>query len=291
MLEPRYPISTERLTLRPFTPDDLDAVHAYESLPEVARYLYWEPRDRDTARGFLDKKIARTALREEGDAIDLAITLTATGEVIGNTLLAWTSRRHRQGEIGYVLHPAHHRRGYAAEATREMLRLGFEQLGLHRIVGRLDARNTASASVLRKLGMRQEAHLVENEVVKGEWTSEIVYAVLAREWPAAPAPASVLHLALRSDWEAARPAGEYRVSTLGRTLEQEGFIHCSRDAAQLRTVHDTFYTAVTEPLVVLHIDTTGLDVRVEGGFPHLYGPLPAGAVTAVHPYPPEPGTA
>ena len=63
-----------------------------------------------------------------------------------------------------------------------MLAIGFDGLGLHRIVGRLDARNRASARVLERLGMRREAHLVENEHVKGEWTDELVYALLAREW-------------------------------------------------------------------------------------------------------------
>ncbi|MFI6502929.1 GNAT family N-acetyltransferase [Nonomuraea typhae] len=182
MLTPGYPITTERLTLRPFTPDDLSELHSYESLPEVARYLYWEPRDLDTTRAFLDKKITRTALHEEGEAIDVAVVDTASGRLAGNCVLIWTSRQHRQGEIGYVLHPDFHGRGYAAEAAVQMLRLGFDGLGLHRIVGRLDARNHASARVLEKLGMRREAHLIDNEYVKGAWASEIVYAMLAREW-------------------------------------------------------------------------------------------------------------
>ncbi|MEU4572742.1 GNAT family protein [Nonomuraea sp. NPDC023979] len=182
MLKPRYPITTPRLTLRPFTTDDLDALHAYESRPDVARYLYWTPRDRNTVREHLDKKITRTQLHDEGDALDVAITRNDTGALIGNTLLIWTSRTHRQGEIGYILHPDHHGHAYAAEAAREMLRLGFDHLGLHRIVGRLDARNTASARVLQKLGMRQEAHLIDNEHVKGEWVSEMIYAMLETEW-------------------------------------------------------------------------------------------------------------
>jgi uncharacterized protein (DUF952 family) len=99
---------------------------------------------------------------------------------------------------------------------------------------------------------------------------------------------TILHLALRADWTAAQPAGEYRVSTLGRGLDQVGFIHCSRDLDQLHGVHTAFYARVTEPLVVLDIDPAGLDVRVENGFPHLYGPLPLTSVTAVHPYAPEP---
>ncbi|MER6951153.1 GNAT family protein [Nonomuraea sp. NPDC000554] len=182
MLKPHFPIATDRLVLRPFTPEDLPALHAYESLPEVARYLYWEARDLETVRTFLDKKITRVALLDEGDAIDVAITLRDSGELIGNCLLIWTSKEHRQGEIGYVLNPAHHGHGYAPEAAREMLRLGFEGLALHRVVGRLDARNGASARVLEKLGMRREAHLVDSERVKGEWASEVVYAMLESEW-------------------------------------------------------------------------------------------------------------
>ena len=62
--------------------------------------------------------------------------------------------------------------------------MGFQTLGLHRIVARCDARNDASARVMERLGMRREAHLVENEMVKGEWTDELVYALLDREWRA-----------------------------------------------------------------------------------------------------------
>jgi RimJ/RimL family protein N-acetyltransferase len=80
------------------------------------------------------------------------------------------------------VHPDHQGHGYATEATGLVLRLGFEELGLHRIVGRLDARNVASAGVLERLGMRREAHLRENEFVKGEWVDELVYAMLASEW-------------------------------------------------------------------------------------------------------------
>ena len=67
-----------------------------------------------------------------------------------------------------------------------MLRIGFDELGLHRVVGRLDARNGASARVLERLGMRREALLVDNEWVKGEWTSELAYALLAEEWATSP---------------------------------------------------------------------------------------------------------
>ncbi|MEV0757222.1 GNAT family N-acetyltransferase [Streptosporangium sp. NPDC050280] len=182
MLKPVLPIRTDRLTLRAYTPADLDALHAIHRLPQVARYLYWEPRDLEQTRQALEKKISETALLEEGQSLTLAVELTATGELLGDALLIWHSRSQRAGEIGYVLHPDHHGKGYATEAARVMLELGFEHLNLHRIVGRLDARNEASARVLEKLGMRREAHFLDNEIVKGVWTSEIVYAILHREW-------------------------------------------------------------------------------------------------------------
>jgi RimJ/RimL family protein N-acetyltransferase len=102
--------------------------------------------------------------------------------VIGDCTLWRVSREHRLGEIGFVFHPDHQGRGYATEAGRELLRLAFAEHGCHRVIGRLEARNAASARVLERLGMRREAHLLENEWVKGEWQSELAYAILEHEW-------------------------------------------------------------------------------------------------------------
>jgi len=63
-----------------------------------------------------------------------------------------------------------------------MLRLGFEELGLRRIVARIDEDNEASAKLARRLGMRQEARLVQNEFFKGRWSNELDFAMLAEEW-------------------------------------------------------------------------------------------------------------
>jgi len=185
---PDLPITTERLLLRLYTEDDLRDVYDIQSRPDVVRYLYWGVRDQAQARGSLAMKIAASGLREEGDNLTLAVVLPETGKVIGDVQIIWTSREHRQGEIGYIFHPGFGGRGYATEASEVVLRLGFEVFGLHRVVGRLDARNTASARVLERLGMRREAHLVQNELVKGEWTDEMVYAMLEDEWRARAEP-------------------------------------------------------------------------------------------------------
>jgi RimJ/RimL family protein N-acetyltransferase len=182
VLRPDYPIATQRLILRPWTEADLDDLYAFQSLPEVARYLYWEARDREQVRQALLSMIRGWALTAEGDVLALAVVLPPTGTVIGDVILRWSSVQHRQGEIGYVSHPCYVGRAFATEAPAAVLGLGFDGLHLHRIFGRIDGRNTASARVLERLGMRREAHFIQNEIVKGEWTDEVVYAVTENEW-------------------------------------------------------------------------------------------------------------
>jgi uncharacterized protein (DUF952 family) len=99
----------------------------------------------------------------------------------------------------------------------------------------------------------------------------------------------IFHIATAADWAEARRRGGYTTSTLGRTLAEEGFIHASR-ADQWQGVRERYYAEVTEPLLLLVIDTERLDVPVveeaapgsEETFPHVYGPLdPAAVVQAV----------
>lgn len=174
-------IETDRLLLRPFTHDDEPAFADLLARPDVTRFLLHEPREKHAARKALERNMA-PRFAATGDRIALAGVETSSGDFVGEFSLNLRDRENRGGEIGYVLHPAHQGKGYATEGAREMLRLGFNTHGLHRIVGRLDARNTASARVLSKLGMRHEARFVRNEFIKGEWTDEDVYALLADEW-------------------------------------------------------------------------------------------------------------
>jgi uncharacterized protein (DUF952 family) len=100
----------------------------------------------------------------------------------------------------------------------------------------------------------------------------------------------LFHLALAEDWQRAEASGIYTTSTIGRTLEQEGFIHCSY-AHQVQGVAERFYRGRND-LVVLAIDRDALDaeVRLEqvGGegesFPHIYGPIPVRAVRQARSY-------
>ena len=182
MFAPDLPIHTERLVLRWYGPGDFDALHAIVSRADVNRFLYTEPRDAEETAELLAGKMGKTELLDEDDWLSVAVCLRETGELVGETLLHWVSKEHRVGEIGFMFHPDHHGRGYATEASQAVVRLAFETYDLHRLYGRLEVRNIVSARVLEKLGMRREATLVENEWVKGEWQSELDYALLASEW-------------------------------------------------------------------------------------------------------------
>jgi RimJ/RimL family protein N-acetyltransferase len=170
------------------TLDDFDDVHAYDSREDVARYLYWEPRTDEESRSALVRYASRTALEKEGDGLVLGVVWPEVDRLVGQVNLQWLSSEHQTGEVGFIVNPEFGGRGIAAEAAGVMLRLGFEDLGLHRIIGRCDARNLASVRVMERLGMRREAHLIENEYVKGEWTDEFIYAMLDREWKARSGP-------------------------------------------------------------------------------------------------------
>jgi RimJ/RimL family protein N-acetyltransferase len=182
VFRPEYPLRTDRLLLRPFAADDVDEVWAYQREPGVARYLRWEPRDREQTRAAVVQMVRENDLVGEGDCLSLAATLPSTGAVIGQVELVWLSEQHRQGEIGYVFHPGYGGRGLATEAARAMLGLGFDGLRLHRIIGRCDARNLPSAALLARLGMRREAHLIGTTKGKDGWRDELAFAMLHEEW-------------------------------------------------------------------------------------------------------------
>jgi RimJ/RimL family protein N-acetyltransferase len=182
-----YPLTTERLIIRALTSDDLDRHHALFSNPEVVRYLYFGPFDRPAAQEHLARRCV-VDLPGEGQWINFGVELKGDGVLIGVLAMGFISSTHEHYEVGYVFDPAYAGRGYATEGAAMIVELAFSGLGAHRVSGRLDARNGPSARVLEKLGMRREAHFLENEYVKGEWTDELAYAILAPEWRALRGP-------------------------------------------------------------------------------------------------------
>lgn len=180
MFTPPLPIDTGRLQLRAFVPDDFDALFSYRSRPDVARFLLHKHETAEQVRERLERSRKRTSWEQEGDGLVLAVV---HGELlVGEVHLHWTSEQNRTAEIGFLFHPDHQGLGYAREASTAMLRLAFDTLDVHRVIGQCDARNTASSGLMRRLGMREEALFRQSDLVDGEWRDGQVFAILRQEW-------------------------------------------------------------------------------------------------------------
>jgi RimJ/RimL family protein N-acetyltransferase len=179
------PLRTMRLVLRTMTNGDVDDIHAYQSRPDVCRYLPFEPRTRDEVAEKIAKYSTALVLSGDGDFWQLAIERASDpGRVIGDVYFTIKDAANATCEIGWTLHPDHTGLGYMTEAASAVLEIAFKHLGLHRASAQLDSRNDASAALCARLGMREEAHLIEDQWFKGAWGDTAIYAMLDREWAA-----------------------------------------------------------------------------------------------------------
>jgi RimJ/RimL family protein N-acetyltransferase len=176
------PIETERLLLRPFEASDIDGVMSYHALPEVQRYLDWKVRDKYEVTAALEAMRNQITLQRPGDTLSLAAIRKADAALLGHVSLRWADATAAQGEIRFVFNPAYRGKGYATEAVRRLIGLAFDHFRIHRIFARCDARNTRSAKLMTRLGMRLEAHYREHALFQGEWDEEMHFAILDREW-------------------------------------------------------------------------------------------------------------
>lgn len=176
--DPVWPLTTERLALRPVAPDDAEAFLGWRSRTDVVRYMYQPPWDLPTAQTKL-RTWSSAPFEDVGDVLVLAVELD--GGVVGEAMLKWAAGP-RQAEIGYALHPDVAGRGLATEAAHGTLGLAFATYGFHRVYARIDEENAASVRVAERLGMRREARLVESDLRDGAWSTELVYALLDREY-------------------------------------------------------------------------------------------------------------
>jgi RimJ/RimL family protein N-acetyltransferase len=179
---PDYPMETERLLLRPFNRGDVDAVFSYRSRADVAEFLFDQPMSHEECAEAVRARTTQVAFTGEGDKILLAVERKDDARLIGEVSLIWRSVADQQAEIGYILHPDGQGQGLATEAAAAMLGFAFEVAGVHRVYARCDARNIASARVMERLRMHEEAHLREHAHFKGQWDEELIFAILDREW-------------------------------------------------------------------------------------------------------------
>jgi RimJ/RimL family protein N-acetyltransferase len=174
-------LETPRLRLRLFTEADLPAFVAYRNDEAVARYQGWAtPYTLAQAQAFL-AEMAQNPPGTPGVWCQLAIERRTDASLLGDCAFH-LSKDARQAEIGCTLARPYWSAGYAGEAVRRLLAYLFGDLRLHRVYANCDVENLAAARTLEQLGLRREAHFVENLWFKGRWSSEYWYALLASEW-------------------------------------------------------------------------------------------------------------
>jgi aminoglycoside 6'-N-acetyltransferase len=174
------PRSTAHLVLRALRPGDEADVRAYRGREDVSRYLMRGPLSADEVVELVAKRQHQTSIDVDDDWLSLVLELD--GRVVGDVSLHCLSVADGQAEIGWVLNPDFGGQGLATEAARAVLGIAFDEIGLHRVVARLDPRNSPSQRLCVRLGMRLEAHLREESRFKGEWADLLVYAMLRAEW-------------------------------------------------------------------------------------------------------------
>jgi RimJ/RimL family protein N-acetyltransferase len=174
-------LTTRRLILREFVPDDVDAVFAYQSTPEYLAFYDRSGGTLEDARRmvgwFLDWQ-----KEEPRSKMQLAVTLKEDGRLIGCCGVRRNGASERIGEIGTEFAPAQWGKGYATEAVAAIVEYSFEILRLHRVWAHCIAENASAVHVLEKVGLRREVRLREYERFRGRAWDLLVYGMLEEEW-------------------------------------------------------------------------------------------------------------
>ncbi len=143
------------MALRRFGLADLAEFVAYRSSAQVARFQSWDaPYSQEEGERFIRQMMHRHP-DTAGEWFQFAVVLRPAGRLIGDCAAMPHADDPRQCEIGFTIAPGYQGHGYATEATGLLVGYLFTGRGKHRITASCDARNTASAAVLERLGMRK----------------------------------------------------------------------------------------------------------------------------------------
>jgi RimJ/RimL family protein N-acetyltransferase len=173
-------LETSRLCLRRFQPADAASLAAYRSDPEVARYQSWTAPVSLAAAASL---VRQFAARDPADPgwFQYAVEVKAGGHLAGDVGVD-LHENLMQACVGFTLAAAYQGQGYATEAVRAVLRDLLGRRGLHRVSAECDARNSSSARLLERVGFQREGLRARYTWIKGEWTDDLLYGLLADRW-------------------------------------------------------------------------------------------------------------
>ena len=172
------------VVLRDCTAADLDDLEEYW-IPEVRRWLAGpdEPGDRRSAEEYVDRAMASA---REVPRLRYDLVAELDGQFVGTGRLLVSDPANASGDIGFAVRADAWGKGYGTAVVRQLVDLGFSQLGLHRIWATAHPENAASIRVLERVGMRYEGRLRDHFRVPGGWRDSLLYAVLATDGPTEP---------------------------------------------------------------------------------------------------------
>lgn len=170
-------LKTERLLLRRLQKTDANEMFFLRSNEDVLRYLGKEPASSVKEAEEFIVKIDKAV--DDNESVLWGIALISDPAVLIGTICLWNFKKENyRGEIGYILHPDHWRKGIMKEAIICVLDYGFNVLKLHSVEALLSPENIASSAVLESTGFMKEAHLKENFYFRGEFSDTLIYSKL-----------------------------------------------------------------------------------------------------------------
>ena len=173
-------LKTARLFLRRITEEDAEVVFSLRSNPDVMQYV-----PRPLAKTIQDAHNHISEINSKIDSnvgINWAITLKGNPAMIGIIGHYRLEPQNYRAEIGYMMLPEFHGKGYVSEAIQKITTFGFEEMNLHSIEAIIDPDNFASARVLEKNQYIKEAHLKENQFYEGRFLDTVIYSLLRKNY-------------------------------------------------------------------------------------------------------------
>jgi len=172
-------LKTQRLLLRRLEKTDANEMFFLRSNENVLRYIGREPTktiaEAEEFINMINKNV------DENESILWGITFLSDPSRVIGTICIWNFKKENyRGEIGYMLHPDHWRKGIMKEAINAVVDYGFTVLNLHSIEALLDPKNIASSSVLESTGFVKEGHIKESLYFNGEFKDEAIYSKLKK---------------------------------------------------------------------------------------------------------------
>ncbi|WP_410511532.1 GNAT family N-acetyltransferase [Paenibacillus sp. BR2-3] len=171
---------THRLFLRRLNLEDASDYFEFASDPLVTTFTWWDNhKSLEDSVNYINQVIDK--YNSQG-AYHWGIVYKDTNKIIGRTGFVSIDELHKRTEIGFALSNDFWNMGIITEATKPIIRYGFEELELNRIEGRCNFENLGSEKVMKKLGMTFEGILREQLKVKGKFTDQKMYSILRREY-------------------------------------------------------------------------------------------------------------